>query len=102
MGPHRFTVLNLSSAETEEAVLGLSPEEVVREVLHARKRATAAACSMRIHQFEDSLRLYDRATRYEFALAASDVRRLWQACLCAAAASAFAAPGVITAGMVGT
>ncbi|MFJ2773184.1 hypothetical protein [Streptomyces sp. NPDC087300] len=96
-----FPRLRLTTGEAESAVRGLDAVDVVREALTMPSGATGDESVMRFDGAADELLLYDRVTRQEWRLPASTAVRLWRACLCAAAARAFVAPGVITAGVIG-
>ncbi|ATL31036.1 hypothetical protein [Streptomyces formicae] len=96
-----FPRLRLTTGEAESAVRGLDAVDVVREALTMPSGATGEESVMRFDAAADELLLYDRVTRQEWRLPASTAVRLWRACLCAAAARAFVAPGVITAGVIG-
>ncbi|QEU91312.1 hypothetical protein [Streptomyces kanamyceticus] len=96
-----FPRLRLTTGEAESAVRGLDAVDVVREALTMPSDATGDESVMSFDAAADELLLYDRVTRQEWRLPASTAVRLWRACLCAAAARAFVAPGVITAGVIG-
>ncbi|MFE0174008.1 hypothetical protein ACFWZ2_16970 [Streptomyces sp. NPDC059002] len=96
-----FPRLRLTTGEAESAVRDLDAVDVVREALTMPSGATGDESVMFFDEAADELLLFDRVTRQEWRLPASTAVRLWRACLCAAAAHAFVAPGVITAGVIG-
>ncbi|MFC4029970.1 hypothetical protein ACFO3J_00635 [Streptomyces polygonati] len=92
----------LTTEDTEDAFDFLDPSAVTRAALALAGRAGGETPPVvRLHLAANELRLSDRPQRQQVILPASDVLRLWTACLCAAAARALTTPGVVTAGIVG-